>query len=696
MAKINIGSRDRIMKGNTELRPVSCSDDGYVFVRAGSVPELHEDLTHDQIKRLIDSSALRIDRDWYEEGNARARLIAGVDSLSDLPREEANELIRREYFVTEFLKREANDKNVKRTDASIWETILSIDASRLQRNARCDQALKRRKPPSARTFRRWLSAYEKDGFNVLALRNRYRNSGNPYSNMDPEVYRLLTSHAASYCDERRPTISHVFRSLKAEIAKLNLERSANGISQLTCPAKSTLSRKIKALNQFEVYASRHGISKARAKFAIVSTGLDVTRPLQHVQIDEWSIQLHTIAADLGLSDVMTAEDRRALKMERLKVCLVLDVATRCVLGFRISSRTDASNAIATLAMVVSDKNSIAKTAGCKSDWPMGGPPSLVSPDAGPAFIDEHFRGCIANLKAVYENAPASLSYLRGHVERVFGSIHTGLTPHFTGRSFTNVVDKGEYESENRASIFTKQLPRLFVRWIVDVYHHTPHEGLGQETPYLAWKRLTDLYGIAAPPNAHQRREIFGVELERNLHPRGVRVQGLYYQSEALQVWRRQVGDTTVTLRFDPLDIGYVSVWIGNSWLTVPSVRAVVRGVNLYTWLDAVTDLKRTHQENARHYEHIVHDAIRAIAQTADQAIRRTAVFATRPTVDELNHVESGLMLGFDFVDNDAPEEVPKATLLDGGIPVASAQSPSNGSDAPAAPVSRERRGHLED
>ncbi len=163
-------------------------------------------------------------------------------------------------------------------------------------------------------------------------------------------------------------MSAVYEKMAAEITSLNIQREVSGLPRLICPAKATLSRKIKALNQFEVYASRHGNSQARAKYAIASTGLDMPRRLLQVQIDEWSIQLHTIAADLGLADDLTEEGRKALKKERLKVCLVLDVATRCVLGFRVTSRGDAENAIGALAMVVSDKNSIAKAGGCKSDF----------------------------------------------------------------------------------------------------------------------------------------------------------------------------------------------------------------------------------------------------------------------------------------------------------------------------------------
>jgi len=276
---------------------------------------------------------------------------------------------------------------------------------------------------------------------------------------------------------------------------------------------------------------------------------------------------------------------------------------------------------------------------------MAGAFGLISPDAGSSFIEEQFRACTADLKAVYENAPAGLSHLRGHIERLFGTMHTCLIPHFTGRTFCNVVDKGEYESENRASLFSSQLPEIFVRWVVDVYHHSEHAGLGGETPYHAWQRLTAQYGVDAPPNAHQRREIFGLDVERSLDQRGVRVAGIYYQSPEIQSLRGEVGDTRVRVRFDPADVGHVSVWTGQAWQTVPSVRDIVRGITLDHWLAAVRDLKRRHAANARTSEHIVLAAIRAIAAISDGAKCRASITATRPMAVELDRTETGSCWG---------------------------------------------------
>lgn len=665
MTKIIIGDHDRIILKNSERRVAEKDALGYILVRMHENVELRESFTHAEIKALIDAGEMSIDHDWYEHSHATARLLAGVNSLSDLTSAELFQVRRREYYVTQFLMREAADKTVKRTDAGIAAALRDIEADRPKQKSACNRKSLDKWPPqpSARNFRRWLKTYEDRGAKVLSLRMKHRQCGNRLSSLDPEMNRVLQKHVLSYCSETRPTMKLVYARMKAEVDVMNEERSEQGLPQYVCPAKQTLALKIKNLNQFEVMACRETLSAAKAAFALVGPGLDVTRPLQHVQIDEWTIQLHTIATQLGLDDVLTEEDRKSLSTERLKLCLVLDVATRCVLGFRISPHSDHQTAIATMAMTVTNKKAIALAAGCQSDWPMQGPPSLVSPDAGSMFIHEDFLNTLAASYIVYENAPAGLSHLRGHVERVFGTLNTGLTSFFTGRSFSNIVEKGQYKANERASILSAQLPQIFTRYIVDIYHHTPHPGLRGDTPYNAWKRLVTDFGVRASPTPHQRRERFGVELDRVLDKSGILVAGNYYQSPELAAHFRQVGSTTLKIRFDASDIGHVSARFGDRWNTIPSVREDVRGMDLSTWKQVVADLKARHKAGAKVYQPTVNAAVRAITALAKNALHMTAISADRPTKDELNRAEASLQLGFDIVAERSSGKKPAGDIL---------------------------------
>jgi putative transposase len=699
---VNIGPLARVViHPNREMRVSSGSPqdaNGYVLVDVNVKAPLHESFSHATIRAMIRAGAMRVDHGWYDEGRSAARLFAGVDSLAQCLPSERKQIARRETYVREFLRREANDATVTRTDARIKDVLIDIQGSLVNPATRCDKPTLSFAAPSARTFRRWLSTFEKHGFETIALRPRRRFCGNTISNMHPEAVRLLKKHAIEYCDERRPSVSTVHRHLAAAIKNLNAERLLRGADPVTCPAKATLSDQIKKLNAFEVYASRYGLPAARAKFAINSGGLDVDRPMQHVQIDDWSVQLHMLVDDLGVGDLFSENDRLKLKKIRLKCCAVKDIATRCILGLRLSTKSDTENSIATLALMVSDdKTDIAKAAGCLSDWPMGGPAGVISADAGGQFIDEDFRSRVADLKITYENAPAGLSHLRGHIERVFGTMHTTLIEEFPGRSFSHIVEKGDYKAEDRAALFIKSAPAIFVRWVVDWYHHSPHAGLAGETPYRAWERLTAKYGIDACPNPHQRREIFGVELERTLDANGVKVCGLFYQSPVIQEWRRRVGDARVRVRFDECDIGHVSVWIENTWITVPSVKEFVRGLHLHTWMESVRDLRRRFASQARIDEHIVAEAIQAIRRMSNEAMARVAIDRTRPTKHEIELTESSLLLGFQIVD--APIE---GTGIGGGIlaneiPVASAKPPQIPPTKPRPPKNEDDDDHgLED
>ncbi len=677
---VNIGCLARVViYPNRVLRVSSGSPadpNGYVLVDVNVHTPLHESFSHSTIRSMIRAGAMRVDHGWYDEGRSAARLFAGIDSLSQCLPSERKQIARREMYVREFLRREANDTTVTRTDARIKEVLIEIHGSLVSSDTRCDKPTVVFAAPAARTFRRWLAAFEKNGFETIALRPRRRFCGNTISNMHPEAVRLLKNHVVEYCDERRPSVSTVYRHLTASIKNLNAERLLRGADPVTCPAKATLSDQIKKLNAFEVYASRNGLPAARAKFAINSGGLDVDRPMQHVQIDDWSVQLHMLVDDLGVGDLFSEKDRLKLKKVRLKCCAVIDIATRCILGLRLSTKSDSENSIATLALMVSDdKTDIAKAAGCLSDWPMGGPAGVLSADAGSQFIDEDFRSRVSDLKMVYENAPAGLSHLRGHIERVFGTMHTTLIEEFPGRSFSHVVEKGDYKAEDRASIFIESAPQIFVRWAVDWYHHSPHAGLGGETPYRAWKRLTAQYGVDACPNPHQRREIFGVEIVRALDANGVKVCGLFYQSPVIQEWRRRVGDARVRVRFDECDIGHVSVWVENAWISVPSVKEFVRGRHLHTWTECVRDLRRRFAAEARIDEHIVAEAIQAIQRISDEAMARVAIDRTRPTSDEIDRTETSLMLGFQIVDAPTEDTGIGGGILANEIPVASAKPP---------------------
>ncbi|MEI9923439.1 MAG: Mu transposase C-terminal domain-containing protein [Bradyrhizobium sp.] len=623
-ARLVLGPLDKITIKGRDYRWQSSDEFGHVLLPTQSLGQpVAEGFSDEELNDLLSKDQFQHEVFYYDEAKVRARLRAGgAISLFQLTDKEQAVMLERQEFCDLLLQKEAADPKFKRTDASIKDALVSIFGVICERNAarvaegksqRCDQKFEMGKCPAPRTVRRWLKAYEECGLDIMALRDGHHRSGNEFSSLDPGVYALVVKHANAWADIRRPSMKGQHEALTTEINLINQEREADGQPQLKIPAKSTFRRAIKKIPAFEAYAGRHGAEAAKRKFTVVGSGMTIIRPFQRLVMDGWKTQLSTINVKMGEWDLMTPADKKKAERVRLVLHGSECTATRCVTGIRYSTTENKETAIATLRMSVSDKSAYAKAAGCKSDWPMTARPGSVHTDTGSAWIATEFRSSVADLRATLENAPVGVPQHRGHFERLFGTLDRGFLPNFSGRTFANVVDKGDYDPGAEASMFVDKIGGPLIRYIVDKYHHTPHAGLFGKTPYEAWHELVDKYGILPKPGRDELRNVFGPKVERSLDHRGVRIAGIHYQSAKLQEYRRKIGDGKVAVKFDPEDLGRVSVWVDEGWLAVPAMRGKFDHVHLNVWVEAMKDLRRRNLVQANLSRHYVDEALLAIS-----------------------------------------------------------------------------------
>ncbi|MDE4301999.1 hypothetical protein PXK58_20965, partial [Phaeobacter gallaeciensis] len=160
-------------------------------------------------------------------------------------------------------------------------------------------------------------------------------------------------------------------------------------------------------------------------------------------------------------------------------------------------------------------------------------------------------------------------WLKPYIERVFRTVHSDLLLRFSGRAFSNVVERGENDGGARATLTLEAFLCWLVRWVVDAYHTKKHDGIGM-TPAKAWEKACK----ECPPRSLtsvEMREVFGVRARRKLSRKGVRVSHIDYQSDALMtMFLREKVDDVEILRWDG-DIGAISLRADNGpWLTVPA------------------------------------------------------------------------------------------------------------------------------
>ena len=218
-------------------------------------------------------------------------------------------------------------------------------------------------------------------------------------------------------------------------------------------------------------------------------GIEISRPLERVEIDEIRIDPITDMARAGMSPPLSEEELEATglndKDARWWMTMAIDCRTRIILGMTLTKAPKASSATGCLRMIVSDKSGISDAAGAATKWNQYGSPELLVADNGPGFRAIDFTEACNDLGIPIERTIAGAPSIRGSIERMF-SICAAL-PRLNGRTFPNVVERGDHPSGDRACLDADDNGFALVRWIVDIYHDTPQRGLGGRTPLRQWQ-----------------------------------------------------------------------------------------------------------------------------------------------------------------------------------------------------------------
>ncbi|MGH6774427.1 Mu transposase C-terminal domain-containing protein [Brucella tritici] len=699
--KLRFGRYDRISIGGTAYRCLETNADGHRLRRVDG--ELEEAFRHQDMAALFERGKVEIAREYFSTEAARTRLRNGPQHLSDLSPDTAAQVLWKAQYCDRFLQLQ-NDKSIRvsRSDKSMHDAIAKIRSEMIEINVahatpetpsrptRAGQSeVSTAKPPSPRTLRKWLRAYETCGCDPLALCNLYKRSGNYNRRLDPKVIALMRRHAQKYVDERKMTKEDCYRKLEATISTRNQTHN----EKLSVPSKKTFFAVINSIDKFEVEAGQNGLQAAKKKFFVSHGGLNTTRPFERVEMDEWSVQLITLLADHEILEHLDDEARSKIERIRIHICVAIDCATRCILGISMAYSASSQNAVTALRMICTDKSSLVEAIGARCAWPYHGRPDLVATDNGASFIAMIFRKCVTDLKATHDLARAGWPQFRSLIERIFSTINMQFLSAFTGRTFSNVVARGDYPAEARATITVDELCDALIAYIVGQYHHQKHSGLGGETPANAWKRLTDLFGCPPPPGPEEMRAVFGVELERTIGSNGVCVLGLWYRSDGIQIYRRQHGNgVKVPVRIDPLNLGTISVFYDDAWHSVRCSMKTMEGVSIEAWKQVNADLRARFKAEAKIAEHIVHQTILDRQELSRRVIKRaniSPITLTSEEIEQAERVAHGAKFEWILEQDEADADfISRDLLLDGSVEVPGPITVSESEAAPSTPIRR--------
>lgn len=533
----------------------------------------------------------------------------------------------------------------------------------------------------ARTLRRWVALHDSKVYGgKKALIDQTAKQGNRNSHFQPEELELLAKvvredylvlggktipqtvlavqHTFRQENERRRAASEaaaVDEHGPAIPATIPATVTVPGRPPLRTPGREAVRLHIAGLDKFHRLVARHGQATAMKQMRAVKAGIEVLRPLERVEIDEWKVDLLTLFSTSGVLSLLPPEVVEMIGGNRNSMRWWVTVAiccrTRCILGLTFTPNPAASSAIHCLHMVASDKGALSDMVGSVTPWSMFGTPEALFTDNGAAFRSAAFTTACADLGITKVQTIAGQPAMRGRIERLFRTIALKLLPYLSGRTFGDVIERGNHPAEERACLTSENFIQILVRWTVDVYHNTPHEGLWGQTPLEQWERdhATGNVPLLAAPTKRQKRLAFGFPVERTIDKSGLRILNLQYNSPELFAAFRKRGKFKVDVRWFEIDIGSVEVLLDGKWHSVPAVTSGFEGVDATTWNMTLRSMRRRDPARVEWEQNAIQQAVASFRQINAERQAAMKIVDFNWTADRLRKAEDEIGQPLKFV-----------------------------------------------
>lgn len=469
--------------------------------------------------------------------------------------------------------------------------------------------------PGASDLKRMFRAYREPGFVFTRFRKAYAGTGGKRL---PDDKKLVAENliVEMYASERRMKIEPLRKLIRA---KLN-EGRPEGEWTIQPPSYRAIKRLIAELQREKVIGARFGEKAMDDETGSWTEGPRYTRPGEMVLLDCYKTDLVVSLKRLGLWMRINPTLRRLLTKfkKRVWICVALDAATRVVLGFSFGLAESAELAVRTLRMAMTDKSHYAEAAGCNAEPPRPISISGIHTDSGSAFRSARFRTVAYNVTGNVQIGVVGIARHRGMIERLFRTIHDQLLAFFDGQTFSNVVERGDYDSVDRMTMFLADFGNAMFRWFCDCYHLQGHDGLEGQPPLNRFNKAIGDTGYAGPANEDRFRIWFGLDLYRKLTPLGIELFGVRYRSNVLAQRFKVSPQELMRIKVDPENLGRISVMIDNQWATLVG-PAEMQGIPLSYWRMQCQSIAKKYGEQAQANFEIVGKALLSFANLSAEA-----------------------------------------------------------------------------
>lgn len=466
----------------------------------------------------------------------------------------------------------------------------------------------------------WLKVYEKTQ-RLTSLIYEGSTGGKGKSRLPEELEAIIANALEEYyLSDQKPTVQKTYEDIVLRCRNAKIEP----------PSLSTITRRVSAVDKRISMKKREGKKAARPLHPIKSEFPDGNYPLEVIQIDHTRV------------DIELVDSKHREVIGRPWITLAIDVYSRMIAGFYISFDTPGYFGTGEcLANAILPKDEILAKYDIQAKWPLEGFPSMIHMDNAKEFRGKDIEMVCKEYKMTAIWRPVGRPNFGGHIERLVRTLNEDIHT-LKGTTFSNIVQRGSYDSEKKASMTLEEFEKWLTILIVEVYHHKVHSALGK-SPIARY-----MEGILGGPNTPPRGRIVRAEKkdaarlrlnllpyeERTIQRYGIVLDGITYYSDVLNSFIPRSLDVhgksskTYLIRRDPRDISIIYFYDPDTkqYHTIPlkDRRSRVAGLSIWEYRAAKKALDA--DEYKEHTEHDVFASIekmKNLEKDVEQKTRQT-------------------------------------------------------------------------
>jgi putative transposase len=370
--------------------------------------------------------------------------------------------------------------------------------------------------------------------------------------LDPRVETIIANAIDEfYAKAEKPKLSKLRREINHRCIALKEDTdSQNTGGGLRTPSRKAIRARIVARDQKALISAREGTKAAEDKFL----------PAIHSYNSEFALQI--MQADHARVDLIVVDDVYRQPLGRPWVTFVIDIASRTIHGFYLTLEDPSIVSIGLMMRhAVLPKQQWLSARGVSAPWANEGLPDQIDWDNAKAHHARAFlEGC--RTYGIRPNfRPVRRPHFGGHIERLIGMM-MGEVYLLPGTTFSNVSERGSYDSEKNATMTLDELATWLAIQIVGPYHNGIHRGIGVP-PYLAWQDALERRpaSIRLPLDPQKFLFDFLPLARRKVRREGIELFNTFYWDGVLEHFVRH-GGPRMPIRWDPRDMSCI-------WLATP-------------------------------------------------------------------------------------------------------------------------------